>query len=137
MLVGGVGLSLNLLDRFRGQLKDPSTVLFVAVHAAPCLSVLSTAWVDCVVVCLWIAFEKRWQCGDKSNACTFVDLSVLAEGGSGCKVLCAKLMSGGMPGLPCATAASSEPGLLAEQSFGRVVWPSRASCSYDTTSPPL
>ena len=72
------------------------------------------AWVDCVVVWLWIAFEKCWQFGGKSNACTFADLSVLAEGGSGCRMLHAKLMLGGMPGLPCGTVADAEPGLLAE-----------------------
>ena len=114
MLVGGVGLSLNLLDRFRGQLKDPSTVLFVAVHAAPCLSVLSTTWVDCVVVCLWIAFEKHRQCGGKANACTFTHSGVLTEGGFGCRVPHAKLMAGSMPGLPCDTATGAEPELLVE-----------------------
>ena len=70
------------------------------------------AWVDCVVVCLWVAFEKRWWCGGKSNACTFADSGVLAEGGSGCRVLHAKLMLGDMPGLPCSMAAGAEPGLL-------------------------
>ena len=110
----GVGLSLNLLDQFHGELKDPSTMLFIGVHAAPYLSVLSTAWVDCVVVCLWITFEKCRQCGGKLGACMFADSSILAKGGSGCRVLHAKLMSGGMPGRPCGAATGTEPGLLAE-----------------------
>ena len=59
------------------------------------------AWVDCVIVSLWIAFEKRRQCGGKANASMFTDSGGLAEGGSGCRVLCAKLMLGGMPGLSC------------------------------------
>ena len=112
--MGGVALSLNLLDLFHGELKDSLTMLFIAVHAALCLSVLSTTWVDCVVVCLWIEFEKRRQCGGKANACMFADSGVLAEGGSGCRVLHAKLMLGGMPGLPCGTATGAEPGLLVE-----------------------
>ena len=72
------------------------------------------ARVDCVIIYLWIVLEKRKQCGVKANACTFADLGVLTEGGSGYRVLHAKLMLGGMPGLPCGTAAGAEPGLLAE-----------------------
>ena len=112
--MSGVGLRLNLLDRFHGELKDPSTMFFVAINAAPCLSVLSTAWVDYIIICLWIVLEKRRQCGGKLDACTLADLSVLAKGGFGCRVLCAKLVLGSMPGLPCGMATGAEPGLLAE-----------------------
>ena len=112
--MGGIGLGLNLLDWFHRELKDPLAMLFIAVHTTPCLSVLPTAWVDGVIVCLCIMLEKRRQCGCESGTHPFADPSVLAEGGSGCRVLCAKLMSGGMPGLCCSMAIGVIPRLLAK-----------------------
>ena len=112
--MGGVGLGFDLLDRFRGDMEDPLTVLFVALRAASCLSMLSTAWVNGVIVCLWIALEKCRQCGGKLGVCTLAGLSVLIICGSGYRVLCPKLMSCSMPGFPCNMAAGIEPGLFAK-----------------------
>ena len=112
--MGGIGLGFDLLDRFRGEMENPLTMLFVAIHAACCLNVLSTSLVNGVIICLWIALEKCWQCGGKLDACTLADSSVLTISGSGCRVLRAKLMYCGMPGFSCDMAAVIETGLLAK-----------------------
>ena len=67
--MGRVGLGFELLDRFRGEMENPLTVLFVALHATSCLSMLSTSWINGVIVHLWIALEKCRQCRDKLGVC--------------------------------------------------------------------
>ena len=107
-------MCLNLLDRFRRELKDPLTMLFVAIHGAPCLDVLPTAWVDGVTVCLWVVLKKHWQGDSEASTHMFADPSILAEGGPGYRMLCAKLMSGGVPGLSCSMTVGIIPRLLAK-----------------------
>ena len=67
--MGWVGLGKDLYRDVRRLVKNALTVLSISLHGASSSGFRSPAWVNVIIIALWIYLEQFRQSGIKTCAC--------------------------------------------------------------------